>query len=83
MTATARNYHDTGGVDVTYVKRRSSAVCGNCDWSAVSDGTDSESMAGLKRSANCHSAFKKHRVTLTLTQDIFIEPRIKAEPVAS
>ena len=48
-----------------------------CGWKAVSEGTDGLSMARLKRKANYHSAFSKHRVVLTLTQDVFIEPRVK------
>ena len=65
-----------GGVTVTYIKRRSSAVCGGCDWSAVSDGTEGAELNALRKKVNSHAATMKHRVIMTLTQDVFVEARL-------
>lgn len=74
---TYKRHDKHGGVSVTYVKRPSAAVCGGCDWHERAASADSAGLRELREHANFHAADAGHRVCMTLTQDVFIEPRVK------
>lgn len=67
----------------TYVKRPSSAVCAGCNWHQVASDAESAGMRQLRADAGHHAATQRHRVLITLVQDVWLEPAAEADPATA